>query len=364
MIGKKIEFTENLRSIICCIILLLIIAEEFFFRQILTDEHLCSPQLYCFIGTSVILLASVVFLWIHKSIRWPNLKVFRKILQNLASSWLLVVIISFFLIHINWVSSAGYDALFGSEAFDYKSMLVAFTGVVAVFFSLCLNPYESNPRPINERTTMISGLSLSGEMILPQNIDLLIKPFIQNEWTTGASTAPINKLFIIPSCDLTPQNFEQLTDTNITNPKSGVQYFSYCTKEIDIMKNDYNNAITSSSTPEEVLQKIIKVFSGKDTEVKFADKVDYDDMKECLKRVDDVLSESEMKGGIRDTGGTLLYITPGTGVIGSALTAFSIPGDRSILYYGQAQEANRHVIATNLETGAQQTIISEILNKD
>ena len=64
------------------------------------------------------------------------------------------------------------------------------------------------------------------------------------------------------------------------------------------------------------------------------DPMDYDDFPNCVNRIDDIL-KTELKVSGYKTGDTLLYINPGTGVIGSALSAFAIPGSRLIVYVTQ-----------------------------
>ena len=64
------------------------------------------------------------------------------------------------------------------------------------------------------------------------------------------------------------------------------------------------------------------------------DPVDYDDFPKCVNKIDDIL-KTERKASGYGTGDTMLYINPGTGVIGSALSAFAIPGSRLIVYVTQ-----------------------------
>lgn len=350
------------RTLLCVLMMLAFIGVEYSVSELINNSaDICAPWICFTVSLSIIIYG---FIRLKSSIRRPQLNVFRKIFQNLVSSWLPLIIVSFFLLHLNWISNAGFDAFFGNDAFNWKSFVVAILGIASVIGSFFLYPYEQVGKPASERTLMVSGLSLPRlkTTIVPMNVDLLVKPFLDREWKGS-----IKKLAVIPSYNPLELSFAELDEAGKN------AFFSYCGGSEFI--ESYNQVVKKEESVQEKLQQLIKLISGKDisvylyeskgtvinSEPQISDLPIYDNMKECLNRIDAVLTQFEVKDGVRNTSDTLLYITPGTGVIGSALTAFSIPGDRVLLSYAQTKNK---LISIALETGAHHTIQEEIFNKE
>ena len=351
--------TSIKRSWICSALLFALVAFEFFLSRILEGDY-STVNLSIGIISTVVLITGFIYLAYHKSLKWPNLNTLRKLFQNIVSSWMPLIILLFFLIHLEWISNAGYDAFFTDRGFVWRSFLVMVVGIVVVIVSVCLYPTESKAKPANERELIVCGLSLSngGKCISPKNIDLLIKPFLDNEWVnSNCKAAPIRTMVILPSKDTLPK-FSELTTSDTV----------FSDLKIDNLVQKYNDCVsrTCFDGHEKTIKDLIELLTGKQgfKVVISSPQADYDNMNDSLKRIGEILNEYEVgASGIRETGNTLLYISPGTGVIGSALTAFSIPGDRTVLYFSQTQDDN-HLYTIGLQTGAHNSIIEEILNHE
>ena len=358
----RFKLTPGWRTTLCIITLLLIIAEEHFLNLWMWQAGF---PIWALIGFVVILLLFGFLYWQHSLAKF-EISTVRKLFQNLVSAPLSFFILLFFLIHLEWISNAGYDAFFTEEGFQWPSFVVMLINIAAVVSSVFLYPQHASVKAPHERELVISGLSMmkAGQeyRVCPRNIDLLIKPFLDVEWkgSNGAPLSSASRLVIIPS-KADPISFSQL-DSSYMDGRTTVFSFVGEDNKADVLEK-YNSIISEGSSVQDVIRKLIMLLTGKEVAVALEKPVDYDDMKKALVRIAEALRIHEHKNGIQDTGNTLLYISPGTGVIGSALTAFAIPGDRCVLYFTQTKNDNE-LMSIGLETGGHNSIVEEMTGKE
>ena len=290
---------------------------------------------------------------------------FRKLFQNLVSSWQSIVLLLYFLIHLEWVSNVSYDAFFGGEGYFWGNIILAFAGLIAIYLSLLLFPPSETNKPAHERTLLFCGLSLSrgqnGFEVSPRNIDLLLKPLLDDEWDNKMSPV-FKKIDILPS---TPC----LTFAKLSTEEERNNIFKYSPNKK--LFDQYNDIVDKHNTygktqecGQKTLVELIKAITGKEIEVCLSEPVDYDNMDKALSVITAELKKHETdSNGRQVTSDTLLYISPGTGVIGSALTAFAVPGSRLVLYFTQTKQDN-HLINIGLKTGVNDSIMSELISNE
>lgn len=359
------RISQKGRNILCCIILIILIAEEILLGLAIEGNGSWWPVA----AITVVLISLFIFLYQKNSLSRLSTTL-HKLFQSQTSAVFTIFILLFFLVHLELISNAIYDAFFAEDTIDTTAIWKAAVCLIALLLSAKLYPVSRAAKPVEERTLLISGLSLAKTGpddtygVSPQNIDLLIKPFIGEEWnkiTDKKTGSAIKDLVVIPSREVIP-NF---TDWQPNNP-----FFLRIKdeRERERIRCEYNAIIKEYNarrlSEEACLSSLIACLTGKSINVSVRKAIDYDDMQKALSRINEILKEFEVtKGGLNDTGNTLLYISPGTGVIGSALACFAVPGDRAILYYTQTQKDN-YLSAIGLQAGAHYSIMEEIEEKN
>ena len=286
---------------------------------------------------------------------------FRKLFQNLVSSWQSIVLLLYFLIHLEWVSNVSYDAFFGGEGYFWGNIILAFAGLIAIYLSLLLFPPSETNKPAHERTLLFCGLSLSrgesGFEVSPRNIDLLLKPLLDNEW--DPKSPDLKKIVILPSTSCLKLKKMASEEAMIFDYSTNANLFDQYNS---IVEN--HNVNGTKECGQKALKELIKAITGKEIDVCLSEPIDYDNMNEALSVITAELKKHETdSNGRQVTSDTLLYISPGTGVIGSALTAFAVPGSRLVLYFTQTRQDN-HLISIGLKTGVNDSIMSELISNE
>ena len=345
--------------------LLSIIGAEYGLALIFRKSNCCTGV--CVLAIAFI-IAALCFIFLKKKevIKAKiELNDFRKLFQNLVSKWQSILLLLYFLIHLEWVSNISYDAFFGGEGCFWGNIILTLAGLLAIYLSLLLFPPSETNKPAHERTLLFCGLSLSrgqnGFEVSPRNIDLLLKPLLNEEWPPEKSQK-LKRIVIFPS---TPC----LTFAKLSTEKEREDIFNYSQNKK--LFDQYNDIVDKHNTygktqecGQKTLVELIKAITGKEIEVCLSEPVDYDNMDKALSVITAELKKYETNSNGRQiTSDTLLYISPGTGVIGSALTAFAVPGSRLVLYFTQTKEDN-HLINIGLKTGVNDSIMSELINNE
>ena len=357
---NRLVWTSKLRNGICIITLLVMVVEEHFI-SLLLQEGCVSTWILVLAGLA---LLSGLFYLLHRkdALAKFELSTFRKLFQNLVSAPLSFFILLYFLIHLEWISNAGYDAFFTEEGFQWPHLLLMAVNIAAVVASIFLYPKHVLSRSPFERELVVSGLSMVDNCVRPRNIDLLIKPFLDSEWEGADGRSPsASKMVIIPSNEKSSITFLPLKADFQDGP---ISVFSFVAEEKRVeIQEQYNKIIANGKPMDAILKDLIQLLTGKEITLTVEDNINYDNMKDALSRIAEVLARHETRNDIQETFNTLLYISPGTGVIGSALTAFAIPGNRVVLYFTQTRKDNA-LVYIGLETGGHNSIVEEMLEKE
>ena len=294
----------------------------------------------------------------------PNKEIAKKLFENVAGGRLITfVLLLFFLIHLELVYTNITDVFYLSERTVCNCLGCVALNMMAIVVSLFLYPrHYVSGKPSNERQLMISGLSLTkskdGDNLLNfRNIDLLLKPIVSGRFNA------LKKVIVLPSC--TASSFK--LDPSDYSKK---QFEEYCSKHnVEFEQATYeticNKVNNTSFDLNKVLAEFIPYINAKNSIENIVfdvqEPVDYDSYPDCVNRVDDILKNERKKSGY-NTDDTLLYINPGTGVIGSALSAFAIPGTRQIVYAPQI-DPTKEVLVFDVAPEGLTGVYSEIANQ-
>ena len=263
--------------------------------------------------------------------------------NTVGAGFIIPVLMLWFLMHLELMYNAASGLLLSdlNEGPAWKYLCVVAVIALSIYLSLFLYPHYSITMSPEDRSCMITPLSLSKvigsgsqELSLTlQNVDLLLKPFT-------AAKLKLKRMVVIPSAN------------DIIVGKDWKPFYKdYIVADVsDEEKKQEFDRVVATFDKEKVsdIKEVIEMFLPLltlDEEVKEAVEgcefllelpTDYDDFVGCVGSIDRVMKKYEKdKETVMKPEDTLLYISPGTGAIGSALASFAIPGARMIAYFPQ-----------------------------
>ena len=91
-------------------------------------------------------------------------------------------------------------------------------------------------------------------------------------------------------------------------------------------------------------------------QIDFTDPCDYDDFEQCFQILDNAIKKE-------DNNNQLLYfnLTPGTGIVGSLMTLFSIDKDRQLFFY--SQNSSKELLPVDKSRLPLENLLSQALEK-
>ena len=296
--------------------------------------------------------------------RVPNKELIRRFFQRaIGGDRFTIALLLFFLIHLALIYNNVNDAFNHVNASNvFARAINVIVYLTAIFISLFLYPQSSCNKPAGKRRLMVSGLSSGidekgNNVINYRNIDLLIAPIVSGEFLG------LEKLVVIPSSNIASFKMDERPYAKLLFTEGCKMYGKTFT---DTTYSELCKEINNGQLFD--LKKVILKFmpylkDGIDlTKIEIVVKsgVDYDSFPDCVDMIGGVLKNEELKQGSNDT---LLYINPGTGVIGSALSAFALPGSRFIVYAPQI-DRTKDIQVFDVEPKSIDSIYSEIANKN
>lgn len=336
------------------ILLCMLVYTEYVIFHIISSGFCQIPsyERYALIGCTVTGVLIWFFGWKHNHFHAPTTKLLGRFLDNSLKGNLVVLItVLVFLMQLTWFIDYMSESISYIDVLDTRNigkyLLRAIVPFVGMLITVFLFPYPDNPVPdITNKSTMISSLSVTksgnGYLISANNIDLITKPLnneVYDSNKTKHTRLSIKKIYIIPSYEvLTAKICQKCAKEDATELLGNIE--QYNKRQARLFDSDAISSVEekwNKLSPHEKKLTFIKLESivssfveNNNVEVKFAQPVDYNSFATVCERAQQLLKMYE-----DNTNDTLLYISPGTNISGSALAIMSIVGERVILYQEQ-----------------------------
>ena len=295
---------------------------------------------------------------------WPQSTIFTKLMANaIAPSWWGAFYLLFFVIHIGWLTNGSFD-LFKSSNLDTKDVVVLLiVGSIGLFILICFFPDGKIDKRKAKKVVLISGISKLQPTIpfeklnLSPLVSILDLTFKKNdEGKTEIDFSDISKMLILNSnihednafalpkveIDIT-KNHEYSDKVNLLKDlfPTGEIFYNEKTEPIRmIVKLGDSCYKTPIKTVEEKLRRSIKdaalLIYPEESErieslkIEFTNYCDYDNFEQCFDTLQDAIKKED-----NNEQRLFFNLTPGTGIVGSLMTLFSIDKDRELFFYAQ-----------------------------
>ena len=317
----------------------------------------------------LLLLLSLISILIaylcNKILFLPNKKIFTRLLSNaIAPNWLGAFYLLLFVVHIGWLTDGSLNYFQTNNDNFVPVTLSLLTGFVGMFVLICFFPEGKPDKKDAKHVVFVSGISLLAKdkqkftlggkeytKISLYNVGGLVKIFSLCFDKKKIESQNVSKMLILNSNAHYQENFfnDLVVEIRIKKKqlpewesflKNGLKA-SYQTvdggKEDDIV---IYVMIDSQASVEDNLRTIIKLRGLQDfpnegeffanLQIVFTLPCDYDKFEECFEELDNSIKKE-------DTTNQLLYfnLTPGTGIVGSLMTLFSLDKYRELYFYAQ-----------------------------
>lgn len=313
--------------------------------------YLYTPARWGCLFFIIIYLFLFIFGWYKKYYR-TNTIIMKKFLgYAVGLKFISLTIALSFLCQLTWFIDAAFPLIIGNLATGPISckeacLIFAELGVIILFMFATFAmfyPLQIVNDKIKKYHLLVSGLSLkflNGKTyITPQQLDLFTKPFTAKVKNGSEfKYTDIEKCLIVLSED----TFKSMLNDEVSN-----QSLKNYIPDAQII-NEYNSAVEAyNNNPydlnlknhvkdlfEDILllsiQTISQFYHSKKIEFYFTEEIDYD----AFEKVFDTVSEDLKKLEVPNKG-TLIHVSPGTAMVSSALTVFTIKKNRQLVYCHQ-----------------------------
>jgi hypothetical protein len=295
---------------------------------------------------------------------WPKSTIFTKLMANaIAPSWWGAFYLLFFVIHIGWLTNGSFD-LYKSDNTNIRDIVISLvTGLIGLLVLICFFPDGKVDKKKAKKIVFVSGISklqtyTSYDFLnLIPLISTLSMAFRKNDdGNVSINYNNISKFLILNSSVFKDDSFSlPKVELDITKHK---EYIDKIEKLKEIFKNsivietnekkepikiivtlgiDYDK---SSNSVKEKLRYIIKDAAMleypeqseliRNLRIDFTEACDYDSFKQCFETLNDAIKKED-----NNEQRLFFNLTPGTGIVGSLMTLFSIDKDRELFFYAQ-----------------------------
>lgn len=307
----KLKMFSNHSAFVCGMVLLWMYLE--YCIALLIKGESMNP--YLIAGIVVFTVLFVLKLSVVNHFKVSPLTIRKMMTNALGFKWLSLLFVLTFTMQLAWFVDATYKLFV-----DGDSSIVNISQCGLTLFSLIvinlLFPIVDRKKtkiPTDKRTLLVTGFSGNG-IIQGKNLDLFLKPFVKKN--NSVSYENIKKVVIIVSDTL----YNCTLDTTVKN------------KDNKILWNNYDSAkpIDREKPFREFIQHEVKNIIKRDIEVILSKPVSYDDFDVIYVEVSEQLRKHET-----NTSQTVVFITPGSATVTSALTPLAIKGKRALLFAAQ-----------------------------
>lgn len=347
----------------------------------------------------IVLLAVIGRLYAHHEF-WPQSTIFTKLMANaIAPTRLGAFYLLFFIIHLGWITDGSFN-LFKSDNYDTDDVLISLcTGCIGLFILICFFPEGKVDKSKAKRVVLVSGiskLSIKKVTLNDNGIDTevgiislfnlvpLVRFFNLIFKSNQIGQQDVKKLLILSSdvhyakdffanavVDITSLMRHDGTQNPLFNKErikkytdaSGQVFYAYY-----VLPSHDKGIIFEGShkETENVLRTIIKSAALQEypdqsdfinsLQIEFTSSCNYDDFGHCFQNLSEAIEKE-------DNNQQRLYfnLTPGTGIVGSLMTLFSIDKDRELYFY--AQNSSKELLPVDKSKLPLENLLSQALEK-
>jgi len=358
---NKMNVFKKRDSYSSIVLLLVLVAEIIVIIGLKTQIY----DLVCWslVVTVPIILLIVIGKFYGKFEFWPQSTIFTKLMANaIAPSWLGAFYLLFFIIHLGWLTDGSLNLYKSGIKDTYDVIISLIAGLIGLFVLICFFPEGKSNKDNAKKVVLISGISKLQSTIpfdklnLTPLVSILDLAFKRNdEGKTVIDFSDISKLLILNSnihennTFTLPKVVIDITNNHEYGDKVDLLKGLFPTSEINY--NDKGEPImivqlgesrnkTSINTVEGRLRRSIKdaalLIYPEESErieslkIEFTNYCDYDNFEQCFDTLQDAIKNED-----NNDQRLFFNLTPGTGIVGSLMTLFSIDKDRELFFYAQ-----------------------------
>ena len=368
-------------------LLLVIIAEVIIIWQLKNDSV---EFLIPLIIVGIVVLLGIIGWLVGKHKFWPQSSIFTNLMANaIAPSWLGAFYLVLFIVHLAWLSDGTLN-LFTSDFLDTPNVLVSiYTSVIGLIILTCYFPDVKPDKSDAKKIVLVAGISKLQAVTtydffnlipLVSFLDLAFKE--DKDGDSAINYDNISKMLILNSSIHYKQSFDSpKVNIDITEHKEYKE-------RIDKLKELFKDSIEIEKDNQNKICKII-VTLGKEYDensnsikdklrciirdaamlkypehsdlirklkIDFTEACDYDRFDQCFQTLDEAIKKE-------DNNKQLLYfnLTPGTGIVGSLMTLFSIDKDRQLYFF--AQNSSKELLPVDKSRLPLENLLSQALEK-
>ena len=364
-------------------------------------SHLSELYLGAMIAMFVFCGLMIVVGWGHLSYPFlPDKKIFTKLMSNaIVPNTLGAFYLLFFVVHLGWLTDGSLNSFRASnDNFLPVSFSIA-TSLIGIFQLICFFPEGKHDKENAKRAVFVSGISrlstikdndivcksgvklfslynvgplasmfnlcFKSQKIKPENVDKLL--ILSSETHYGLDFFK-NGVIELPTAKVTKEEWETILKGSELLPADAVKNDYKTDKSIYLALPPEPKGSNHSKYVEDCLRTVIRISAicqfpkMKDYFVKlpidFTSPCDYDDFEQCFEVLNDAIKDED-----RDTDLRLYFnLTPGTGIVGSLMTLFSLDKYRELYFY--AQNSSKEILPVDKSKVPLENLLSQALDSD
>lgn len=332
----------------------------------------------------------------------PNKKIFTKLMANaIAPSWWGAFYLVLFVVHLGWLTDGSLNYFQSDNDNLLPVSISVFTSIIGIFELICFFPEGKQSKENANLAVFVSGISklstdkteLDGKemkVFSLYNIVPLISMFNLVFKDQKVKSDNVSKLLILSSEvhyvkdffkdslvellkeELTIEDSYRIFGSNnirenvIITDRNGKKRTATCLLLEGLLGTEPNEDLTILT--EDGLRKIIRTAAVckypqmkelfNNLQIEFTRPCDYDSFEQCFEVLNDVVKKEDANKDVR------LYfnLTPGTGIVGSLMTLFSIDKYRNLYFY--AQNSSKEILPVDKSKVPLENLISQALDTE
>jgi hypothetical protein len=326
---------------------------------------------------------------------WPNKKTFTKLMANaIAPSWLGAGYLLLFVIHIGWLSDGSLNFFQTDNRYLLQDSISLITSILGGLELICFFPEGKQDKENAKQAVFVSGISKLSSVKITHNgkemklfslynVEPLVKIFNLCFKAKTVESSGVSKLLILSSETHYQSDFFKNGLVELTKLKTGtVDYEGLfdtdcIINDVSVNKGGKEERVTclklpnyelDTATSEEGLRKVIRCAAicqypeMKDyfnqLKIEFTSPCNYDNFEQCFGVLSDAVKKEDQSRDVR------LYfnLTPGTGIVGSLMTLFSLDKYRNLYFY--AQNSSKEILSVDKSKVPLENLISQALDTE